>query len=69
MIFQEPMTSLNPFHRIGDQITEAILIHQKISKKEAKNESLRLLELVEIPSPRENIFPIPLNYLAVNDKE
>ncbi|MGA1761927.1 MAG: ABC transporter ATP-binding protein [Gammaproteobacteria bacterium] len=59
MIFQEPMTSLNPFHRIGDQITEAILIHQKISKKEAKNESLRLLELVEIPSPREKYFSYP----------
>ena len=49
MIFQEPMTSLNPFHRVGDQIIEAIVTHSKTSKKEAKNKAFELLELVEIP--------------------
>ena len=49
MIFQEPMTSLNPFHRVGDQIIEAITTHSKTSKKEAKNKAFELLELVEIP--------------------
>ena len=49
MIFQEPMTSLNPFHRVGDQIIEAIITHSKTSKKEAKNKAFELLELVEIP--------------------
>ena len=49
MIFQEPMTSLNPFHRVGDQIIEAIITHSKISKKEAKNKAFELLDLVEIP--------------------
>lgn len=49
MIFQEPMTSLNPFHRVGDQIIESIITHNKTSKKEAKNKAFKLLDLVEIP--------------------
>ena len=63
MIFQEPMTSLNPFHRVGDQIIEAIITHCKISKKEAKNKAFELLELVEIPdlSRRFKSFPHELS--------
>ena len=63
MIFQEPMTSLNPFHRVGDQIIEAIITHNKTSKKEAKNKAFELLELVEIPdlSRRFKSFPHELS--------
>ena len=63
MIFQEPMTSLNPFHRVGDQIIEAIITHNKISKKEAKNKAFELLELVEISdlSRRLKSFPHELS--------
>jgi len=49
MIFQEPMTSLNPYHRVGNQITESILSHEGISKKDAENRAKELMELVEIP--------------------
>lgn len=59
MIFQEPMTSLNPFHKVGDQIAEAILTHQEISKKDAKKASLDLLELVEIASAQKKYFSFP----------
>ena len=63
MIFQEPMTSLNPFHRVGDQIIEAIITHSKTSKKEAKNNAFELLDLVEIPdlSRRFKSFPHELS--------
>ncbi|MEZ2126527.1 MULTISPECIES: dipeptide ABC transporter ATP-binding protein [unclassified Sinorhizobium] len=50
MIFQEPMTSLNPLFTIGDQISEALLCHTKMSKAEARTETIRLLEKVRIPS-------------------
>ncbi|KKX33135.1 ABC transporter ATP-binding protein [Rhizobium sp. LC145] len=50
MIFQEPMTSLNPLFTIGDQISEALLCHKAMSKAEAKAETVRLLEKVRIPS-------------------
>ena len=49
MIFQEPMTSLNPYHRVGNQITESILNHEDISKKDAEKKAKELMELVEIP--------------------
>ncbi len=49
MIFQEPMTSLNPYHRVGHQITESILSHEKISKNEAEEKAKELMRLVEIP--------------------
>ena len=48
MIFQEPMTSLNPFHRVGDQIVEAIQLHKSQSKNEAQQEAKNLMNLVEI---------------------
>lgn len=52
MIFQEPMTSLNPVFTVGDQISEAIALHQSKSPSEARAETLRLLELVRIPEAR-----------------
>jgi oligopeptide/dipeptide ABC transporter ATP-binding protein len=51
MVFQEPMSSLNPVYRIGDQITEAIRLHRRLSKQEASVEALRLLEILGVPSP------------------
>ena len=50
MIFQEPMTSLNPLFTVGDQISEALLCHKTLSAAEAKAETIRLLEKVRIPS-------------------
>jgi peptide/nickel transport system ATP-binding protein len=55
MIFQEPMTSLNPVFRCGNQVVEAIRIHQNITKKEAENQTLALFEKVKLPDP-ERIF-------------
>ena len=52
MIFQEPMTSLNPVFTVGDQIGEAIALHQNMSRSEAHAEMLRLLDLVRIPEAR-----------------
>ena len=51
MIFQEPMTSLNPVYTCGSQVMEAILLHQKISPKEAKLKTLALFEQVHLPDP------------------
>ena len=59
MIFQEPMTSLNPVFTIGDQISEAVMIHQELSKKKAMEKSLEMLELVGIPSPRARLKAYP----------
>lgn len=51
MIFQEPMTSLNPVFTCGDQVMEAILLHQKCSKKEAKEKTVSLFKEVQLPRP------------------
>ena len=59
MIFQEPMTSLNPVFRIGDQIGEALLTHFGFTEEQSRNESLRLLDRVEIPSPERRIDQYP----------
>jgi oligopeptide/dipeptide ABC transporter ATP-binding protein len=59
MIFQEPMTSLNPVHTVGRQITESIILHKKVSKKEAYNQAINMLKLVGIPSPEERIHSYP----------
>ena len=53
MIFQEPMTSLNPVIRCGEQITEQILLHTNVSEKEAKEQVLDLFEEVRLPRPKQ----------------
>lgn len=53
MIFQEPMTSLNPVYTCGDQVMEAILLHQKVSKKEAKARTIKLFEEVQLERAEE----------------
>lgn len=59
MIFQEPMTSLNPVFTVGQQISESIMKHQNLSKKEALVKSIDLLKLVGIPSPDKRVKQYP----------
>jgi oligopeptide/dipeptide ABC transporter ATP-binding protein len=59
MIFQEPMTSLNPTMTVGDQIAEAIIIHRKVPWQAARAEALRLLEEVKIPSAARRLDDYP----------
>jgi peptide/nickel transport system ATP-binding protein len=59
MIFQDPMSSLHPFYRIGDQITEAIRVHRKISKAAARQETLDMLRHVGIPAVERRIDAYP----------
>lgn len=59
MIFQEPMTSLNPVFTIGSQITEAICLHQKMKQKEAHHQAIDLLRLVGISLPEKRINDYP----------
>ena len=59
MIFQEPMTSLNPVFSIGDQIMEAILLHQKVDRETARKKAIEMLDRVRIPSPETTIDAYP----------
>lgn len=59
MIFQEPMTSLNPVYTIGDQIAESIILHQKLTKRDAFQRSVDMLRLVGIPSPERRAREYP----------
>ena len=59
MIFQDPMTSMNPVLTIGEQIIETLLRHTSCSRKEAMNKTLKLLDQVEIPSPKEKLDQYP----------
>jgi len=59
MIFQEPMTSLNPALTIERQITETIMLHQNLNKKEAREKAIEMLDLVSIPSPSERLKSYP----------
>ncbi|MGB5703863.1 MAG: ABC transporter ATP-binding protein [Polyangiales bacterium] len=59
MIFQEPMTSLNPVYTVGSQIVEAIRLHQRVSRRAAKARAIELLDLVGIPAPSERIDSYP----------
>ncbi|WP_454849457.1 ABC transporter ATP-binding protein [Rhizobium binxianense] len=59
MIFQEPMTSLNPAYRIGDQIVEAILRHRTVTRAEARERAMEMLRMVRIPSPERRFFDYP----------
>lgn len=58
-IFQEPMSSLNPLHNIGKQISEILIIHQKMSKKKAKKETIKLLTLTGIKNAKEKYKAYP----------
>lgn len=59
MIFQEPMTSLNPVHRIGRQLSEPLILHQKKSKDEAWRAAVELLREVKIPNPESVVYNYP----------
>ncbi|MBV9188951.1 MAG: ABC transporter ATP-binding protein [Betaproteobacteria bacterium] len=59
MIFQEPMTSLNPAFPVGDQIAETLLRHRKLSAREARTQAIEMLRRVRIPSPEERINDYP----------
>ena len=59
MIFQEPMTSLSPVHTIGSQIIEAIRLHQPVSKEQARQQALDMLERVNMPQPSRTIDRYP----------
>jgi oligopeptide/dipeptide ABC transporter ATP-binding protein len=59
MIFQEPMTSLNPVFTIGDQIVEALILHQGLDKIEARGRAIEMLDRVKIPSPEVRIDAYP----------
>ena len=59
MVFQDPMTSMNPVLTIGEQIIETLLRHTSLSRKEAREKSLKLLEQVEIASPKEKLDQYP----------
>jgi peptide/nickel transport system ATP-binding protein len=59
MIFQEPMTALDPVYRIGDQITETVIRHEGCSRKVATARALELLQLVKVPSPERRLRAFP----------
>jgi peptide/nickel transport system ATP-binding protein len=59
MIFQEPMSSLNPMHRIGNQIIEALRSHQSISHAAARRQAIELLDLVRLPEPQRRVDDYP----------
>ncbi|NTE84424.1 ABC transporter ATP-binding protein [Agrobacterium tumefaciens] len=62
MIFQEPMSSLSPVHTVGDQITEVLRLHLKMSKAQARTEAIELLRQVEIPNPEKALDRYAFQY-------
>jgi oligopeptide/dipeptide ABC transporter ATP-binding protein len=59
MIFQEPMTSLNPVFKVGDQIMESLRLHQGLNKREARDRAIEMLQLVGIPIPEQRVDEYP----------
>jgi peptide/nickel transport system ATP-binding protein len=62
MVFQDPFACLHPFYRVGDQIVEAILCHEKMPKKQAEDRTVELLEAVGIPRPKDRFRDFPHQY-------
>ena len=62
MVFQEPMTSLNPVYTIGDQVAEIIRVHRKVSRREALNRAVELLKMVGLPNAERRIKEYPHNF-------
>ncbi len=62
MIFQDPMTSLNPTMKIGKQIVESLMKHQKMTGKEAKEKAIEMLNLVSVPQPKKRIEQYPFEF-------
>ena len=59
MIFQDPLSSLHPFYKVGWQLVEAIRIHRDVSASAAQQRAVELLELVGIPDPERRVEPVP----------
>jgi oligopeptide/dipeptide ABC transporter ATP-binding protein len=59
MIFQEPMTSLNPVYTCGEQIIETVVLHERVSRQAARQRAIEMLELVGIPSPAQRVDEYP----------
>lgn len=59
MVFQEPMTALNPVYKVGDQIAEIFIVHQNMKKKQAREKAIEMLRMVGIPSPETRVDNYP----------
>ena len=59
MIFQEPMTSLNPYQKVGFQIDETLIVHKKLTSKQAREKTIDLLKKVKIPEPETKVDSYP----------
>ncbi|MCD6450672.1 MAG: ABC transporter ATP-binding protein [Thermotogaceae bacterium] len=62
MVFQDPMTSLNPLFTVGDQLIETIMIHQKLDKDKARKKAIEILDMVGIPEPQKRINSYPFEF-------